>query len=216
MLGLQSKTFYRTVSSSRCILVAGAVFFFLMFPFGNFFAAWHYRGGVGTWWKVRWLGGEVWILELSVKGFLHNCKWRMVWTFSFIRAYLYCKLINNKRLPNLFIYVVLNRSGFTPEKFLCLVVTVSIFSFAASLCTERLQKVQCKELLGCRIELPIPLVHVKNITLLIGASRPLTGSPMDLLTFFFVCVFFFSPSAAKNGIPGGQTHGRKPWIDLIF
>ncbi len=52
---------------------------------------------------------------------------------------------------------------------------------------------------------------------IIGASRPLTGSPMDLPTFFFlVFFFFFSPSAAENGIPGGQTHGRKPWIDLIF
>ncbi len=55
------------------------------------------------------------------------------------------------------------------------------------------------------------------IAILIGASRPLTGSPMDLPTFFFfVCVLFFSPSAAENGIPGGQTLGRKPWIDLIF
>ncbi len=45
----------------------------------------------------------------------------------------------------------------------------------------------------------------------IEASRPLTGSPMDLPTFFF-----FSPSVAENGIPGGQTHGCKPWIDLIF
>ncbi len=49
------------------------------------------------------------------------------------------------------------------------------------------------------------------ISPVIGASRPLTGSPIDLPTFFF-----FSPSAAENGIPGGQTHGRKPWIDLIF
>ncbi len=42
------------------------------------------------------------------------------------------------------------------------------------------------------------------------------GIPYGLADFFFVCVFFFSPSAAENGIPGGQTHGRKPWIDLIF
>ncbi len=40
----------------------------------------------------------------------------------------------------------------------------------------------------------------KNV---IGASRPLTGSPMGLPTFFF----FFSPRfpyAAENGISGGQ------------
>ncbi len=41
------------------------------------------------------------------------------------------------------------------------------------------------------------------------------GIPYGLAFFFCVCVFF-SPSAAENGIPGGQTHGRKPWIDLIF
>ena len=43
------------------------------------------------------------------------------------------------------------------------------------------------------------------------------GIPYGLADFFFLCVcFFFSPSAAENGIPGGQTHGRKPWINLIF
>ena len=48
---------------------------------------------------------------------------------------------------------------------------------------------------------------------IVGASRPMTGSPMDLLTFFLA---FFSSSAAESGIPGVQTQGRKSWIDLIF
>ncbi len=54
------------------------------------------------------------------------------------------------------------------------------------------------------------------LNLVIGASRPLTGSPMGLPTFFF---FFFSPrfpSAAENGISGGQTQWRKTCIDLVF
>ncbi len=39
-----------------------------------------------------------------------------------------------------------------------------------------------------------------TLLFLFGASRPLTGSPLGLPTFFF------SPfSAAENGISGGQT-----------
>ncbi len=49
-------------------------------------------------------------------------------------------------------------------------------------------------------------VNNNDNNIFIGASRPLTGSPMDLPTFFlFVCFFcFFSPSAAENGIPGAK------------
>ncbi len=40
------------------------------------------------------------------------------------------------------------------------------------------------------------------------------GIPLRGYRLFFFFPQF--PSAAKNGILGGPTHGRKPWIDLIF
>ncbi len=54
-----------------------------------------------------------------------------------------------------------------------------------------------------------PVAKIKPILWGIPSSD---GIPYGLADFFF----FFSPSAAENGISGGQTHGRKPWIDLIF
>ncbi len=59
----------------------------------------------------------------------------------------------------------------------------------------------------------VPYGEMKNIDWGIPSSG---GLPYGLADFFLCVCVFFSPSAAENGIPGGQTHVRKPCIYLIF
>ncbi len=55
------------------------------------------------------------------------------------------------------------------------------------------------------------IFSLKWSSFIIGASHPLTGSPMDLQTFFVcVCCCFFFSFRRRKWHSWGQTHGRKP------